>query len=151
MGQRRKARAAALQALFQLEFSIDGNQEHGLALYRSQFHRDNETWDYTHELVCGVLENKSSIDEIINGHSRNWAISRMPKADLNILRLAIFEMMYSKNPVPPSVVINEAVEIAKKYGESESPQFINAILDKAYLNSKSTQPPPLEAKETLQS
>ena len=77
--------------------------------------------------VMGVLENLSQIDKLINKYSDDWTVNRMASADRNILRLAVYEMLYCED-IPISVSINEAVEIAKKYGDGQSYKFINGLL-----------------------
>jgi N utilization substance protein B len=78
--------------------------------------------------VAGVMANLEEIDAKIADKSKNWAISRMAKVDLNILRMAFFELMF-RDDIPRKVTINEAIEVAKKYGTEDSPAFINGMLD----------------------
>lgn len=80
------------------------------------------------ELVEGVRERREEIDALISTHSTNWKLSRMAAVDKNILRMAVFELM-SCGEIPTKVTINEAVEIAKKFGSAESGAFVNGILD----------------------
>ena len=75
------------------------------------------------------MANRDQIDALINGASENWRISRMATVDRNILRFSVYELVYLDD-IPPSVTINEAVEIAKRYGSEDSPSFVNGILDK---------------------
>jgi N utilization substance protein B len=83
---------------------------------------------YADELVCGIEEHRVEIDGDIAGNSMNWKISRMAAVDKNILRIAVYELKY-RNDVPSKVAINEAVEIAKKFGTADSGAFVNGILD----------------------
>lgn len=129
MSTRRASREAALQVLFQYHFSPEIDLGQCLSLYESQFLRNKEAWDYSNNLIHGVLEFKNSIDEIITNKSTNWKIERIAGVDLNILRIAIFEMKFMPEPVPRNAVINEAVEIAKKFGSENSSAFVNGILD----------------------
>ena len=76
----------------------------------------------------GVTDNRTAIDEAIISRSRNWALSRMPRVDLNILRIAAYELLFRPD-IPKKVSINEAIEIAKKFGDKESPAIVNGILD----------------------
>ncbi len=80
------------------------------------------------EVVREIARKKQEIDEIISSHSKDWTIDRMPIVDRNILRMAIYEMLYAPD-IPPKVSIDEAVELAKKYGDKDSYKFINGILD----------------------
>jgi N utilization substance protein B len=85
--------------------------------------------DFTTHLVKGVKENTKEIDSTISKYATNWQINRMAVVDRNILRIATFEILYI-NDIPPNVSINEAVDIAKKYGDTDSGKFVNGILDK---------------------
>jgi transcription antitermination protein NusB len=78
--------------------------------------------------VQGVQQHREMIDQAILARSKNWSISRMPRVDVNIMRLATYELMFRRD-IPKKVSINEAIEIAKKYGDKESPAFVNGILD----------------------
>ncbi len=93
---------------------------------------------YTLFLFEGTVKNLKRIDELIVKYSKNWKLSRMPVVDRNILRLAVFELLY-EDDVPPSVAINEALEIARRFSTEDSTQFINGVLDainKDFLSSK---------------
>lgn len=128
MGNRRKAREFALQILFEIEFSHEK-----LKQAVEQFWKENQATSeiatFAEELVSGTLRNAHEIDALIEGSSTNWKISRMASVDRNLLRQATYELLYLKD-IPASVTINEAVEIAKKFGTVESSSFINGILDK---------------------
>jgi N utilization substance protein B len=102
--------------------------EEGLRLSRENSKASEGVRLFAEELVAGVMANRSAIDKKIRGQSKNWAISRMAKVDLNILRLALFELMFRED-IPRNVTINEAIEVAKKFGSEESPAFINGMLD----------------------
>jgi N utilization substance protein B len=84
---------------------------------------------FAHELLEGVEANQQGIDETIERLSQHWTLSRMPLVDRNILRIAVFELMYEES-IPASVTINEAVEMAKIYGGDDSSKFVNGILGK---------------------
>ncbi len=127
MGKRRKARECALQILFQLEFNtadseglIDGYWAHQKA---SEEIREYGTW-----LVRGLRASQEDIDGIIQAASEHWRIARMAVVDRNILRIAVYEMIHEKTLVP-AIIINEAIEIAKKYSGEQAAVFINGILD----------------------
>jgi transcription antitermination protein NusB len=122
---RRQSRELALQLLFQREFAPQVNFEEFIHLFEEKY--DKDTITYAHQLVDGVTEKKSAIDEDIQAASRHWKIERMSVVDRTILRMACFEM---KNlNLEPKIAIDEAVEIAKKYGNTESGAFVNGILD----------------------
>lgn len=133
MGTRRKAREAALQFLFQDDFSaetqlsLDGIEER-FELFCGLYQVSRKAREYTLALLCQTLEHLESIDELIRENAKNWRLERISITDRNLLRLAVSEMVYSSD-VPHQVAINEAVEIAKRYGSDDSPAFVNGILD----------------------
>ncbi|MGI9554006.1 MAG: transcription antitermination factor NusB [Thermodesulfobacteriota bacterium] len=137
MGKRRLSREFALKFLYQLdvvcdksdENQIDFNTEINNFLSTQEDIRDEDTKKFMITLATGVYENMEGIDRIITKYSDNWKISRMSKIDRNILRLAVYEMRNLSN-IPHPVTINEAVDIAKKYGTNESGSFINGIIDR---------------------
>ncbi|MBD3413981.1 MAG: transcription antitermination factor NusB [Candidatus Aminicenantes bacterium] len=122
---RRKSRETALQILFQLEFNED--QERQLL---DQFFNDQvkDKSDYAQKLVRGVASHKNEIDTLIQSYTKNWRISRMLCIDRNILRLAVYELLFEED-MAAAVAINEAVELAKTFGSTESAKFVNGILD----------------------
>ncbi|MBI2339418.1 MAG: transcription antitermination factor NusB [Deltaproteobacteria bacterium] len=128
MGTRRKAREHCLQILFQIEFA-GGKPNEVLNQFWKENAASEEVRVFTEELVFGAVRNQKEIDGLVEAHSTNWKLSRMASVDRNLLRQATFELRYC-DAIPASVTINEAVEIAKKYGTEESSAFINGILDK---------------------
>lgn len=88
-----------------------------------------EVGRFAEELILGVAENLEKIDQVIEEHSTNWALDRMARVDLSLLRLAVFELLF-RPETPTNVVINEAIEIGKRFGTKDTPAFINGILDK---------------------
>lgn len=124
---RRKARELALQVLFQLDFNA-ADPEQALAELCAEVNLSPDGRTYAQTLVRGVTEQRQIIDAVISRISREWKPQRMPGVDRNLARIAIYEMQFSAEPLPPSVAINEAVELAKKYGTDDSPKFINGIL-----------------------
>lgn len=128
MGVRREGRELALQLLYALELNPIEVQEM-LRLSREISRASaEEVREFAEELVAGVVANRDAIDNIIVDKSKNWAISRMARVDLNILRLAVFELLFLSE-IPRNVTINEAIEVAKKFGTEESASFINGMLD----------------------
>lgn len=127
MGTRRLGRELALQALY----AVDLNPVEPRRLL-ADFWENNpspaDTRIYAEKLLTGVLEHREELDLLIKDKARHWALSRMARVDLNLLRLAAYELLRC-NDVPKKVIINEAIEIAKKYGSEDSPAFINGILD----------------------
>jgi N utilization substance protein B len=127
MGIRRKSRELALQALYQEELagravSLD------FVEFCAHFQANKKTIPYARQLLNGVHEQKEAIDKMISRHAENWRLERMSVIDRNILRLAVFELLY-QGDVPASVAINEAVEISRRYSTDDSGSFINGILD----------------------
>ena len=127
MGVRRQARELALQALYSLDLNHSQVAE-SLASFWDNFNPSLDVRTFAEELITGYLANHLSIDAQIEENSKNWTIFRMAKVDLNILRLAVYELLYRPD-IPKNVTINEAIEIAKKFGADESPAFVNGILD----------------------
>ncbi len=129
MGIRRKAREEALRILFQYDATKDPIDEI-LKYYWENISsvKNNEIKEYAETIVKGTIEHLEEIDSKIKEVSKNWRIERMFMVDRNILRLAIFELIYRKD-IPPAVAINEAIEISKIYGTEKSSKFINGILD----------------------
>lgn len=126
---RRQSRELALQVLFQQEFSPAQSVENALLTFRRSFDAEPEVWTYALELLKGVESNSKTIDTTIQGAAAHWTLKRMAMVDLNIMRIATFELKFGGNNVPPAVVIDEAIEISKKYGTTDSAAFVNGILD----------------------
>jgi len=125
-GARRKARALAFQALYEID--TVGHEEGGVVtrlLAGGGLSEENVA--FTRELVSGVVQNKEKIDHNIKSFAPAWPIEQIPAVDRNILRLAIFEILLD-NKVPVKVAINEAVELAKTFGSESSPKFVNGVL-----------------------
>ncbi len=127
MGQRRKARESALQILYQLEFDDVPARDAVNAFWKSR-RAPAATKDYSHWLVEGILSRRGEIDAALQSVSEHWRIARMALIDRNILRLAAFELLHGE-AIAPAIVINEAIEIAKKYSGPEAATFVNGILD----------------------
>ena len=90
--------------------------------------RVNEAFEYAQMLVRGTVDNRERIDDLIRGQADNWRLERMPPVDRNILRLAVFEMLHERD-TPKLVVLDEAIELAKKFGSEQSGRFVNGLLD----------------------
>ena len=100
----------------------------GLEAASSGSDRIEESFDYAQTLVRGTLESSEEVDALIREHAENWRLERMPSIDRNILRLALYEMLHESN-VPKVVIVDEAIELAKKYGSENSGRFVNGLLD----------------------
>jgi N utilization substance protein B len=127
MGKRRIARESTLQILFQLEFS-DSQPERIIEQYWGYRKASEEIKEYSNWLVKGIISRMKEIDRVIQSVSKHWRISRMAVVDRNILRMAVFELLFEQN-IAPAIVINEAIEIAKKYSNEEAATFVNGVLD----------------------
>jgi len=127
MGIRRKARELALQVLYQIDLA-GLEPAPALELFCEHFEAGKKSMPYTRQLVLGVFDNRLEFDAMIARHAKNWRPERMSIIDRNILRLALYEFCYQSD-VPERVVINEAIEVAKRFGNEESGPFINGILD----------------------
>ncbi|MHB1660637.1 MAG: transcription antitermination factor NusB [bacterium] len=149
MTKRRKARELALQFLYETDGDISNldyrincfyNDFASESLMRDGFIKSKEDlnrkkdiaqiFDFFADIVRGTLSNLEKIDNLIKALSKNWTIERMSRVDRNILRLSVYEILFHFE-IPKNVAINEAIEIAKKFGNDESPSFINGILDAA--------------------
>ena len=128
MGGRRVSREMALKALFQIDL-VSTNLEDALKYTFENVELSDEVKEFSLILVRGVMSNLSEIDKVINNYTNNWSLERITNIDRSILRMAIYEILYLKN-IPKSVSINEAVELAKKYGTKSSFSFVNGVLGK---------------------
>lgn len=133
MGVRRKAREAALQFLFQEDFKLEEELlgmelEERFNSFCILYQVNRQARQYAFELLSGIDATREKVDATIEQAASNWRLSRIAVADRNILRLAVYEMV-TENDVPDQVAINEALEIAKRFGSDDSPSFINGVLD----------------------
>ena len=131
MGSRRKGREYALQLLFRSEFSDPGDSEELIWESREV---DSDTRDFAQFLHDRYVENKTEIDQLIRKHASNWKLERMATVDRNILRMAIAEFLFAETP--RVVVIDEAIEVARKYSGDEATEFVNGILDSIHQDLK---------------
>ena len=128
MRKRTLARECALKILYRMEISKDSMEDSAKDFWSIET-PVKEVQDFANSIVKGTCENLSSIDEILSKYADNWEIKRMAVIDKNILRMGIYEILY-KEDIPPKVAINEAIDLAKKYGDVDSGKFVNGILDK---------------------
>lgn len=121
--KRRTAREKAMQVLFQLdntELPVEEAIEHVL---------EDEQDDFFNNLVFGVRENLNKIDDQLENNLENWSLSRLPKIERTILRMAVYELQFTDD-TPPNVVVNEAIELSKTFGDEKSSKFVNGVLSK---------------------
>ena len=135
---RRQAREVALQALFQLDMNpsdegVEVTQVRQNAIDAAVFAQEdvklgNKDMEFLNALVKGTCDNLKSIDEMISRCSREWKIQRMAGVDRNITRMAVYELKFCEEKLVPNIIINEAVQLAKKFGSDDSSRFVNGIL-----------------------
>ncbi len=127
MRKRTKSREIALKALYRADISKEPLSEFLKEILKKE--RGKDIKDFAQELATKTLDNIEVLDKIIRKHALNWQLERMAIIDRNIIRLASYELLFCDN-IPPKVSINEAIELAKKYGDQDSGKFVNGILDK---------------------
>ena len=129
LGKRRQARELATQFLYQHDLGGGAVDEALAYFWQTQEDVADQTRKFAEELIRGTVEHRADIDDKIKKYTEHWELQRIAAVDRNILRLAIFEMLY-RDDIPPVVSINEAVDIAKKFSTRESGAFVNGILDR---------------------
>ena len=131
MATRRDGREWALQIIFSMDLNTRTDLDKVFE-YFFEVHADSDvhTREFTESIVKGVVENRLKIDEKIEKYAEHWTISRMGVVDRNVLRIAIYELMFCKE-IPAAVVLNEAIDLAKYFSNSDSGRFVNGILDRA--------------------
>jgi transcription antitermination protein NusB len=127
MGNRRKGRELALQALYQIEITGDASDA-AVELFLSHFEGSAEAKEFARRLVSGVVSQQAEIDRLIQQSADHWKLLRMAKVDLMILRMATYELIYCPD-IPLNVSLDEAIEIGKRFGSDDSATFINGVLD----------------------
>ena len=131
MRRRTLAREHALKILYQVDITKRPVDVLLVDYWTMEETKDQEISVYAKTLVEGVLKHVKAIDEKISQYATNWQLKRMAVIDRNVMRIGLFELQYTSD-IPPKVAINEAVELAKKYGDLESSKFVNGILDKIH-------------------
>jgi len=131
MGKRRKARELALQFLYQLDLRDEDDPEAHAAEFWARHPVDRATREFAETLVRGVKREQARTDELISRYAEHWELDRMAVVDRNILRMALWELLWGQD-VPAKVVINEAIELAKKFGTEDSGRFVNGLLDRIW-------------------
>ncbi len=129
MRKRTKARECALKILYAIDIKGDDPKGCMQEFWDREEGYDAEIRKFANKLVLGVCDNRQKIDSLISGYATNWQLKRMAVIDRNVLRFATYELLYSED-IPPKVAINEAIDLAKKFGDNDSGKFVNGILDK---------------------
>ena len=127
MRRRTKGREYALQLLYQVDINR-AEPANAIQEFWMYHHVPADVKEFADRLVRGTLQHVQTIDGLISGCANNWEIARMAVVDRNILRLGVYELLHASD-VPPKVCLNEAVELAKRFGDEESSRFVNGILD----------------------
>ena len=129
MRKRTKARESALKILYAIDITGDDPKECIDKYWKGNEEKEAEVRTFANSLVLGVSNKRKEIDRIISECATNWQLARMAVVDRNILRFAAYELLFA-DEIPPKVTINEAIDVAKRYGDSESGKFVNGVLDK---------------------
>jgi len=135
---RHQARERALQILFQHD--IHGKSGVKLDEFWKEYGTTDDAKAFAEQLVKGVLDHKKDLDALLGKYATNWKVSRMPIVDRNILRAGLYELLWMED-VPAKVTMDEAIELAKSFGDDEASKFVNGVLDKVLATD-----PKLEAK-----
>ncbi len=129
MSNRRMARECALQSLYFAD-SAKTPDTQNLMRYTADFKKElGDMFAFCEELVTGTEKNRAAIDKLVSSYAKNWTIARMSAVDRSILRMATYEMVFSPQRTPIPAIIDEAIELAKKYSTENSSKFINGLLD----------------------
>lgn len=127
MLRRSRAREVVLQVLYQDDLNPQREMSSDADFVRQRLHNQSDLVTFAESLISGVRRNRGELDEVLREHAANWSLQRMAVTDRNVLRLGAFEILYTDTP--SRVAINEAVELAKRFGAKQSSQFVNGILD----------------------
>ena len=149
MATRRRGREAALQLLYAVEIT-HADVEAVLASSWAQALTAARTREFTGALLRGVIASRDEIDVLIREWSANWSLERIGLVERNILRFAIYELLFMPE-IPPNVTINEAIEVAKRYGSEDAPSFINGILDRIKNQVAPSEDDPVAASDPVSS
>jgi len=137
MRKRTKARECALKILYAIDVTSEEARKCIDVFWQDHEEKDPEMRAFADSLVLGVAKNSELIDKVITTHTTNWQLKRMAVIDRNVLRFAVYELLFMED-IPPKVAINEAIDIAKKYGDRDSGKFVNGVLDKINKTERKT-------------
>ncbi len=136
MGIRREGRELALKYIYQIDLGVNFEEKALAQLDLEKYSKKVKA--FAKERILGLFNNKDAVDDLAKKHLKNWKLERLNETDKSILRLAIYEMKFDPN-IPEKVALNEALELAKKFGSEESSKFLNGVLD-AVMHDRSTKP-----------
>lgn len=128
MSRRSRSREVALQLLYEEDLNPQRSEEVSSRFLSQRLHQDEELIQFARGLVEGVQSHCDQLDQLISEHTENWAITRIAATDRNVLRLGVYELIHTDTPGP--VVLNEAVELSKRFGGKQSAGFVNGVLDR---------------------
>jgi N utilization substance protein B len=140
MSRRSRARAIVLQILYQDDLNPTQPEDVKIRFVNSRLKNNQQLVQFADQLIVGVRQNRDALDEKLSKIADNWRLSRMAATDRNVLRLGAYELLHTDTP--PPVVINEAIELARRYGSDQSAQFVNGVLDRLLKRSKNSDTPP---------
>lgn len=135
MSRRSRAREIVLQVLYQDDLNADQPEDIRLRFINARLNHDRELIQFAEQLLAGVRRHRDAVDQHLGEIARNWKLSRMAATDRNVLRLGAYEILFTQTP--DRVAINEAIELAKRYGTNNSSQFVNGVLDRLMNNNSS--------------
>ena len=128
MPRRSRAREIVLQVLYRFDLNPDRDPATDEQFIRNRLHNNSELVEFAMGLFQGVLRNREELDAMLNERAENWSLERMAATDRNVLRLGAYEILYSETP--GRVAVNEAVDLARRFGSKQSSQFVNGVLDR---------------------
>ena len=137
MSRRSRAREIVLQVLYQDDLNTDQPEDIRLRFMNARLNQDRSLVEFAEDLLAGVRRNRDVVDQQLEEIARNWKLSRMAATDRNVSRLGAYEILFTETP--DRVVINEAIELAKRYGTNNSSQFVNGVLDRLMNNRPPTK------------
>ena len=137
MSRRSRAREIVLQVLYQDDLNSDQPEDIRLRFINARLNQDRSLVEFAEDLLAGVRQHRDAVDQQLEAIARNWKLSRMAATDRNVLRLGAYEILFTETP--DRVVVNEAIELAKRYGTNNSSQFVNGVLDRLMNNQPPTK------------
>lgn len=138
MSTRRRAREIVLQLLYEADINDSRESDERRRFIRSRMQGRKGLTNFACELLEGTLKHRDEIDEQLTALATHWGLSRMPVVDRNVLRLGAYEILFGGTPAP--VAVNESIVLAKRYGDKNSPRFVNGVLDRLMKDSLSDKP-----------
>lgn len=146
MSRRSRARAIVLQILYQDDLNPTQPEDVKIRFVNSRLKNNQALINFADQLILGVRQHRDELDDKLAKIADNWRLSRMAATDRNVLRLGAYELLHTDTPAP--VVINEAIELARRYGSDQSAQFVNGVLDRLLKRSKIAAEQPGTEKST---